>query len=56
MQVNMEKSSLYSWELSEQEKKNITHVLDLQVKDIGAGIKYLGFSLKANSYKKGDWL
>jgi hypothetical protein len=56
MRVNMEKSSLYSWGLSDQENQHISYVLYLQVKDIDASMKYIGFSLTGNNYNKKDYL
>jgi hypothetical protein len=56
MLINKRKSSLYTWRLFEKEKNTISQILSLQVEDLGFGLKYLGFMLKANDYQKNDWL
>jgi hypothetical protein len=54
MQINMEKSSLYSWGMSEEENQNISKILGAPTKENLEGMKYMGFSLKENSYSKKD--
>jgi hypothetical protein len=56
MYINNAKSSMHTWGLLEQEKSSISHLISLQVGDIGQSFKYLGFTLKPNDYRKNDWL
>jgi hypothetical protein len=55
MSVNLEKSTLIAWGLNEQESQHLSQILNMPLKDLGSGLKYLGFFLKANNYMKNDW-
>ena len=55
MVVNIEKSTISCSNLSEQETHKIAHRLPFRIMDLDAGIKYLGFFLKPNSYLKVYW-
>jgi len=43
------------WGISEQEKNYITPIFPYQLVDIDVWLKYLGFHLTPNLYKKCDW-
>ena len=55
MVVNIEKSTISCSNLSEQETHRIALCFPFRMMDLDAGIKYLGFFLKPNSYLKADW-
>jgi hypothetical protein len=52
----MEKSSLFTLGMLDQQKRYISQALNLQARDIDTRLKYLGFTLKVNNYNKNDWL
>jgi len=54
IKISTIKSSFFFWWLSKEENDQISQVFPYQVGDIDTGIKYLGFHLKSNHYKKGD--
>ena len=55
MVVNLGKSTISCSNLSEQETHRIALRLPFRMMELDAGIKYLGFFLKPNSYLKADW-
>jgi len=52
MSINLEKSSLCMWGVTEQENDYITQLFPYQVIELEHGLKYLGFHLNLNLYKK----
>jgi len=55
MQINREKSSLFSWKLSINEQQHLSQSLDFRNPNPEEGFKYFGFNLKPNGYDKKDW-
>jgi hypothetical protein len=55
MQINLEKSSLMAWRLSDWESLEVPTLFGVQLKSPTEGLKYLGFTLKASGYRKTDW-
>jgi len=55
MQTNMDKSSLYTWGMTENENQHISRVLESPAKGNLEGMKYLGFSLKESNYRNKYW-
>jgi hypothetical protein len=55
MIINLDKSTLSMWDIPEHEKGYFSQLFPYQVIDMDQGLKYLGFHLKPNLYKKGDW-
>jgi hypothetical protein len=56
MLINEHKSSITLASLDGGESLFITSRLPFQVFDLDEGLKYLGFQLKPNDYRKTDWL
>jgi len=54
MQINDRKSSLSTHLLSEEEDKSPRLIFPFENKSIDDGLKYLGFLLKPNDYRKED--
>jgi hypothetical protein len=52
MIINEQKSTISTSELDEEEKEVYQRLFPFTLQDISQGIKYLGFQLKPNSYKK----
>jgi hypothetical protein len=55
MKINLEKSTLSLWGIPEQEMNYFSQILPFKLIDLDMGLKYLGFHLKPNMYKKNDW-
>jgi hypothetical protein len=55
MEINAQKSSITFSSLDEEETQYIAERLPFQVLDLNEGLKYLGFQLKPNDYRKSDW-
>jgi hypothetical protein len=55
MTINEGKSTLTTYSLSEMEKNRFRLFFPFEEKSIDEGLKYLGFSLKPNDYRKEDW-
>jgi hypothetical protein len=55
MEINAQKSSITFSSLDEEETLYIVERLPFQVFDLDEGLKYLGFLLKPNDYRKIDW-
>jgi hypothetical protein len=55
MEINNQKSSITMSFLSMEESLLITTRLPFRVFDLDDGLKYLGFQLKPNDYRKTDW-
>jgi hypothetical protein len=58
MEINEQNSSITFSSLDEEETLYIVERLPFQVLDIDEGLKYLGFLIKPNNYRKIDlhWL
>jgi len=56
MLVNIGKSTISSSNLSEEDVRRISESLPYRTMALDAGLKYLGFFLKPNSYLKADWV
>jgi len=56
MQTKSEKLSLITQGISIMERYGISHTFPFNLEDFEVGLKYLGFHLKANQYKKTKWL
>jgi hypothetical protein len=55
MKVNMEKSCLILNHCAEAEESSIANTFPSQRKPLSEGLKYLGFNLKPENYRKEDW-
>lgn len=55
MQVNLQKSTLSLNNLRETHIQYLISLFPLPTKELSEGLKYLGFLLKPNDYKKTDW-
>jgi hypothetical protein len=56
MELNLNKSySLYN-NPSDNQKRNMAQIFPMRMDPLDIGFKYLGFFLKPNNYKNGDWL
>ena len=54
--INEDKSSI-TWEnLEDGEKRYIVARLNFQCREVDEGLKYLGFYLKPNDYRKSNWM
>jgi hypothetical protein len=53
MVINIDKSMISLWGISE-EKNYFAHLFPFQMTELEQGLKYLGFFLKPNQYKKYD--
>jgi hypothetical protein len=56
MQINMEKSCMLLNNISDGEASSFLSLIPAQRRNFDEGFKYLGFQLKPDNYKKGDWL
>jgi hypothetical protein len=54
MKINLDKSCLLTNFFSEIETTSFLHILLVQHKSLDQGVKYLGFDLKIDKYKKSD--
>jgi hypothetical protein len=48
MEINCDKSRLYTYGISNKYSNNITRLFDIPSKDLDSGLKYMGFFLKKN--------
>jgi hypothetical protein len=55
MKVNMEKSCLILNHCAEAEESSFANIFPSQRKPLSKGLKYLGFNLKPDNYRKEDW-
>jgi len=55
MEINMEKSMMTVWGIFEQEKNHIAQLSPFKMTNLEQNMKYIGFFLKPNEYKKCDW-
>jgi len=55
MDINVDKSSITTNHLRPEEELEILENFPFKISDLDSGLKYLGFSLKANLYLKKDW-
>jgi hypothetical protein len=55
MKINLEKSNLLLNHCSEVEEATFTNLFLARRRQLNEGIKYLGFNLKPDCYKKEDW-
>jgi len=55
MQVNIKKSTITFSEMEIEEEDTYRSLFPYIVQDISGGLKYLGFQLKRNNYRKEDW-
>jgi hypothetical protein len=55
MKINLDKSCLLTSFCSEAEVTSFLHILPIQHKSLDEGVKYLGFNLNPDKYKKSDW-
>ena len=55
MDINFEKSTLTTHLLRPEEELEIIENFPFNLTGLDVGLKYLGFSLKANCYLKKDW-
>ena len=56
MEINIGKSSVTTHLLRPKEEAELRRFFPYNFAGLDAGLKYLGFSLKANLYRKHDWL
>jgi hypothetical protein len=55
MVINMDKSNIILKNFSESDKTHITNLFPAHYLPISDGLKYLGFQLKPDCYRKEDW-
>ena len=55
MEINFCKSSLTTHLLRPEEEAELSRIFPFNTAGLDDGLKYLGFSLKANLYQKQDW-
>jgi hypothetical protein len=55
MQLNIQKSTLTTLEMGREEEETYKNFFPYTAHDILEGLKYLGFPLKPNNYRKEDW-
>jgi hypothetical protein len=55
MKINMEKSCLLLNHCEEEEEASIVNTFPAPRKPLSEGLKYLGFNLKPNNYRKEYW-
>ena len=55
MQINFQKSTITTLNLEEEVLRTFLELFPFQHFSLDDGIKYLGFRLKPNCYKKEDW-
>jgi hypothetical protein len=55
MKINMEKSCLLLHHCENEEEASIANTFPAQRKNFSDGLKYLGFNLKPDNYRKEDW-
>ena len=55
MEINYGKSSLITHLLRPDEEAELLRIFPFPTTGLDEGLKYLGFSLKANFYRKQDW-
>jgi hypothetical protein len=55
MIINEQKSTISTYEMDEEEMAVYQRYFPFTIQDILEGLKYLGFQLKLNSYRKEDW-
>ena len=55
MVINFQKSSVSCHRLLDSDMRYLRGSLPIQVSEISEGIKYLGFFLKPNGYRKANW-
>jgi hypothetical protein len=55
MQINIQKSTLTISEMEREEVATYQRLFPYSVQDISEGLKYLGFQLRPNNYRKEDW-
>jgi hypothetical protein len=56
MVINGGKSMIITQNMDEEEIEEYRNFFSFEIKGLDAGLKYLGFHLKPNSYKKVDWM
>lgn len=56
MQINRHKSSIFNWEILENELYTIENILSAAIKKIIHGLKYMGFIMKPCHYLIQDWV
>lgn len=54
LQVNQENSTIYHFDLNQEDVLWLLELFGVNVQFISCGIKYLGFQIKANGYSKSD--
>jgi hypothetical protein len=55
MQINGRKSTLIVHNMEEEEKQEYREWFPFEQKELDEGLKYLGFQLNPNKYRKADW-
>jgi hypothetical protein len=55
MQINAQKSTLSAHLMDEEETNCYKDIFPFEQQPFDDGLKYLGFHLKPNNYKKEDW-
>ena len=55
MMINLQKSSVSFFRLKDTDLRYMTGFFPIQAVEISEGIKYLGFFIKPNGYRKFDW-
>jgi hypothetical protein len=55
MEINMNKSCILANGLSDAFLRRLEQLFPMKIEPLDVGVKYLGFHLKPNNYKKDDW-
>jgi hypothetical protein len=55
MEINSRKSTLSTYNLDREEIDLYKRIFPFEYKEMEEGLKYLGFHLKPNRYRKEDW-
>ena len=55
MMINLQKSSVSFFRLEDRDLRYMMGFFPIQEVEISKGIKYLGFFIKPNRYRKSDW-
>jgi hypothetical protein len=55
MKINERKSTLSTHNMELEEQRSYKDLFPFEQQELDKGLKYLGFQLKPNNYRKGDW-
>lgn len=55
MVINLKKNSFYSFGLERNLLDRLQRLFNISLQEIQGGLKYTGYNLKENCYRKTDW-